>query len=459
MLLSRTLLLLCFNAFLDGADRTFYNGILRELETEFGFDVKQFAMMQMLTSTAAMFFSPWWASILDQGLLTRRTVLVVTASGWGFISITMALWANSAAFIIGFRFLNQIFLCSGLPVGQSIITNNVSEEHRGAAFSIVGVSDSIGVILSSKFSVAMAHQQICGLAGWRAGLLALGLASLAFACAAACDTAQGEIDRQKEQGGGGVLKVAVKNLRNITNIPTFWGIALYNCFYRLCDDAMIYCAMWLQYSGVPDSEVGSLLAMGSTGSMLGNMIFGFVGDAAHKAWALHGRLYVGQFCCVCIIPVAVVLFHWLPPSVGSFVPHGMCLFLLGLLESGWGVGANRVILTMIVPRSQASSIMAWKNVVEEMSAMSVCPLLVAWVSSASGYRSSRSSISDMPPWQTQRNATALSWTLTTCAVVAHTAMLGIYCAMHWTLKFDAPKPRDLHRRIKPLALQGDREAA
>jgi len=436
-LLSKTLLLLCFNAFLDAADGSFFKGILRELETEFGFDVELFAMMQMLTGAAAMLFNPCWAVILDQGLLRQRTVLVVTACGWGFISIAIALWANSVALIIGLRFLNQIFLCSGLPVGQSIISSRVPEEHRGAAFSVVGMSASLGVILSSKVSVAMAHQQICGLAGWRVGLFAIGLASLAFACVAACDRVQGVIGKETGQGGGGVVKVAVKNLRIFANISTFWGIALYCCFYQVCNHAMFYCAMWLQYSGVPDSKVGSLLAMGPTGAMVGHILFGFVGDAAHRVWALHGRLYVGQGCCVCIIPTAVALFYLLPPSVGSFVPHGALLFLLGFLEGGWGVGTNRVILTMIVPQTQASSVMAWKNVVEHMFAMSVCPLLVAWVSSSSGYRSSRSSISDMPPWQTRQNATALSWTLTTCVVMAHIAMLGTYCAMHWTVKFDS----------------------
>merc|ERR1740129_1248827 len=180
------LLALCLNVFLDAADGTFFKGAFRALEVDLGFSLKSFAAMQMCMSGTSMLFNPVWATVVDLQLISQRAVLIVTALGWGITSIALGLYAHSINQVICLRVVNILFLCSGMPVGQYIISSRVPPERRGAAFSVTGISGSMGVILSTKMSTTISELHLFGMPGWRFGLVTIGVASIAFAASTAC---------------------------------------------------------------------------------------------------------------------------------------------------------------------------------------------------------------------------------------------------------------------------------
>lgn len=437
---------LCLTAFLDGADASYFRGVFRSLEVDLGFGLSSFATMQMWMSGAALIFNPLWSFMLDSGIMQPKMVLVLTTLGWGITSAAMAFCAHGVTSLICLRFVNTVFLCSALPVGQSIVSSSVASEHRGKAFSIVTVCASVGVIFSTKVSVTISEHDILGMSGWRVGLLAIGLVGVASAAfmmrfVQDADSAQRRTSRQAA-GLGSFINI----LHSLSNVRCFWCIGLFCGFYHMSGVALQYGAMWMQYRGFEDADVGSVLAVQSAGTMMGHLVFGYIGDLAHRWSPLHGRLYAGQLCCGVIIPLAGVLFT--ATGLGSGALFCALFFAMGFFDGGWGLSTNRPILTVIVPQTQVASVMAWKNVIESAFAIAVWPSLVEWIASTGGYRSSRLAVQDMAADQVERNARALSRTLTWCVVPSHVAMLGIYCVMHWYLKRDL----DSLERKRPLVL-------
>ncbi|CAK0822072.1 unnamed protein product, partial [Prorocentrum cordatum] len=413
------------------------SGVFRSFETDLGFHLKEFALMQALMSGSGLIFNPMWAIIVDHQLLGVNGVMAITSLGWGVTTLVLGVFAHSIGGVISLRFVNVMFLCSGMPVGQHIVSSLIPPGRRGTAFSVIGVCGSVGVVASTKLSTTVSELRIFGMIGWRFGLVTIGVASVLFSMFIPCCLRHDAADQKSSRPEGeGVLAEVRQNLRDFSRIRSFWDIALFCSMYQVSLQAMMYSAMWLQYRGLSNAQVGTLIAWDSTGVTMGHWAFGALSDVVAKRYSLRGRLLLGQVCCGSIVPLSLILFGMAPSASGSAATAGVLFFTLGFFEGGWSVGVNRVVLTMVVPKSQASSLMAWKSVLEQLCGMLIVPVLVGLSAWRHGYESSDLPASQTPPAHMAKNATALSSMLRECVALSHVGMFLVYFVMHWHLEKD-----------------------
>merc|ERR1719271_1229844 len=106
---------LFFALFLDAADATYFQGVFRALEVDLGLSLINLSYMQGVGAVAVMIFGPIWALVADQKLLNRKMLLVVSCTGWGFVSISIGRFVTDFWQLLALRFVNAAFLSSGIP--------------------------------------------------------------------------------------------------------------------------------------------------------------------------------------------------------------------------------------------------------------------------------------------------------------------------------------------------------
>merc|ERR1719230_1435922 len=93
---------------------------------------------------------------------------------------------------------------------------------------------------------------------------------------------------------GEVVVFACSGLKDHWSSYSFRIIALQSGLYQCALQAIPFFAMWLQYSGLSDVQAGTVVACFRCGSMFGQLLGGFVGDALYAMYPLHGRQIFGQ---------------------------------------------------------------------------------------------------------------------------------------------------------------------
>lgn len=456
-----SLLPMCAWGFLDSADSVYFSGVTRALEVDICLTMRQVQLMTSVLSACLVIFAPFWAAMVDRAVLSEENCLVATAFGWGCSTVGLA-FVQGFAGLVTLRFVCTIFLSSSLPITQSIVTKHTHPVNRGVCFSFYGVFQALGALVSTKVSTTISEQRLLGMQGWRAGLLFLGVASVAFAMLLGClglrvrgrkaaERLEGAVCGPPEvpapppaagaphRGGepwaaaGAVRSIAV-GLSEFAHIYSFWALLLQCICHQFGANACSLAPMLMQYSGISDSNTGWALSMGCFSKMVGHVLLGLLADFLHRLSPLHGRAFLAQGVCLLMIPIVVTFGCVLPcrEHGSSFALFSGLYCIAAFLDSGWGCGANRPILTMIAPRGRVASLQACKLSVEHIVvAACVAPLTILALS-AKGYHSSQSRVSDMTEEQRHVNALALGDALGTISGIACAGMLGFYTVLQFT---------------------------
>mmetsp|Transcript_81418 Transcript_81418/g.226774 ORF Transcript_81418/g.226774 Transcript_81418/m.226774 type:complete len:491 (-) Transcript_81418:98-1570(-) len=431
-----TLLPLCMWGLLDAADGAYFLGINRSLETDLGLKMTQFTKMQGSICLACMIFVPVWGTVIDQKRFRLKTILAVSAAGWGLSTIAIGLHAHSFNELFLYRFLNTGFLCSKLPVLQSIVTRLAHPRIHGACFSACGVAMAMGGILSSRVSAEIAGETFFGMPGWRFGFVVLGCASTLFSGLVLVLLTEPPDENWQSSCRPNGFWVALVNFRDCWASYSFWVIALQCGFYQLCLQVLPYLAMWLQYNDFTGAQAGIVLMFWRVGDMVGQLIGGFVGDALYSRNALHGRQLFGQLVSIGAVPMLVVIFKVLDPRPESLWYFATFMFLFGVCQDAWGPGVNRPLMSQMASKTSVASFIAWKLTLENCFGFFVGPPLITQFANIHGYHSSAEPVSSMAPAVQQRNSKALGLLMFNVLAGSFIAMFICYTALHLTFAVD-----------------------
>lgn len=440
----KALLPLCLWAFLDAADGSYFAGVFRALEVDLGLTMENLSKMQGSVCLAVMIWVPFWGAVIDHKVFSRKALLVLSAFGWGITSIGMGA-SQTFNVMLFLRFMNTGFLCSGLPIGQSIVTSIAAPSLRGACFSICAMFAGIGAVVSTKISTNISEEVIYGYAGWRVGLFTIGGISVAFSALLALVMQEPSADpavKQEEWSKSSIRDVMVFLSSSVTQSCgsySFWLIVLQCGLWQIVLQVQPYMAMWLQYSGYSDSVVGTLTSCWRIGDMVGGAMGGFFGDAFCEWNSLHGRQRYGQMVCFAALPLLTFVFG--PTHVGrlAFLHIAVLLFGLGVFNSSWGTGVNRPVLTQVVAKSHVASTMAWKLSFESVFGFLFGPSIVVGLTTHFGFRHSDQKVSEMSESFKAQNAAALGNLILVVSLSAFFAMVLIYKAMEFTFNWDLQK--------------------
>jgi len=449
------LLPLCTAAFLDAADSSYFNGVFRALEVDMHLGMSQLSTMQLTGSLAAMIFGPLWAVAADRSVLSTASLLVASSAGWGLASLGIGLTAFTFPQLLAGRFINVVFLCSGMPIAQAMIATVVPAHLRGQGFALVAVAGSLGVIVASQLSTAISEMQLWGMAGWRVGLGVLGVVSLAFSLfvyavlppEASKPSPPAGRPGQGQGQGQGWWQTPFANLRDHWRIQSFRVLCLQGCFGTFAYQVMHFSTLWFQYCGLSNWEAGSVAALQHAGGLLGALVGGTLADALARRDPLHGRQYVAQCSVACAVPVLLLVFGALPRSPASYRSFCALMFLFGFSLGMCVPGVNRPLLSEVAPKNQLASIMAWETTFEQVFSMTLGPTLVAGLSTWYGYRSSELRIEQMLPADRQQNVDALAQTIKVLAGLAYCCVVAGYTLLHWTYEGDLVMLRAQQREV------------
>jgi predicted MFS family arabinose efflux permease len=438
-----TLAPMCAWGFLDAADGSYFMGVTRALEVDIRLTMGQLQTMQSMIMVCPVFFAPFWAWVVDRRILSEEKTLALTACGWGCTSFGLA-FSRGFLDLALLRCLCMAFLCASLPVTQSLVARKTHPANRGICFSLYGMAQSFGFMVSSKVATTISEQRIMGMQGWRAGLLGLGGASVTFALACLVFERAGPPEGVVTSTGARANSESgflLAGVGEFVRIASFWVILSQCILSQFANNAFSMAPMLMQYSGLSDSETGSILLIGGLTSMAGHFVFGALADATYQLSPMHGRQIVAQLVCLCVVPVAVVIGYVLPsapqPSFGLF-----CIAKSGLdfLVSGWGGAVNRPVLTMIAPEGRVSSMQACKLSIEHVfTALAITPLCLMMYNGL-GYKSSHVKVAEMPEEVRQQNARALGIVFAIVGGASYALQVGCYTCLQCTMW------RDLRRQ-------------
>lgn len=438
-----TLMPMCAWGFLDAADGSYFMGVMRALEVDMHITMGQMQTMTSMIMVCPVFFAPFWAWVVDRRILSEEKTLALTAFGWGITSFGMA-FSRGFLDLALLRCLCMAFLCASLPVTQSLVAKKTHPANRGICFSIYGMAQSFGFMVSGKVATTISEQHLLGMQGWRAGLLGLGAASVVFALACLvferADPREDAVApaRATATSESGFL---FSGVGEFVKIASFWVILAQCIAAQFAANAFSMAPMLMQYSGLSDSETGWIMMTGGFTSMVGHFVFGALADAAYQLSPMHGRQTVAQLVCLCVVPLAVVIGYVLPwapqPSFGLFC-FAKCA--IDFLITGWTGAVNRPILTMIAPEGRVSSMQACKLSIEHMfTSLAITPLCLVMYNGL-GYHSSPDKISDMPEEVRQQNARALGIVFATVGGASYLLQVFCYSCLQCTMW------RDLRRQ-------------
>mmetsp|Transcript_18525 Transcript_18525/g.49742 ORF Transcript_18525/g.49742 Transcript_18525/m.49742 type:complete len:512 (-) Transcript_18525:52-1587(-) len=438
-----TLAPMCAWGFLDAADGSYFMGVTRALEVDVRLTMGQLQTMQSIIMMIPVFFAPLWAWVVDRRILSEEKTLALTAFGWGCTSFGLA-FSRGFLDLALLRCVCMAFLCASLPVTQSLVARKTHPASRGICFSLYGMAQSFGFMVSSKVATTISEERIIGMQGWRVGLLGLGGASVAFALA--CLAFEGaappqDVAAPAEARANSESNFLLSGVGEFVRIASFWVILSQCILSQFANNAFSMAPMLMQYSGLSDSETGWVLLTGGLTSMVGHFAFGALADATYQLSPMHGRQMVAQLVCLCIVPLTVVIGYVLPwsaqPSFGLFC---LAKSALDFLVSGWGGAVNRPVLTMIAPEGRVSSMQACKLSIEHLfTALAITPLCLMMYNGL-GYQSSPDKVADMPEEVRQQNARALGIVFATVGGASYALQVGCYTCLQCTMW------RDLRRQ-------------
>jgi MFS family permease len=378
--------------------------------------------------------------LADQRILNRKKLLFFSCLGWGFVSISIGRFVTSFSQLILLRFVNAAFLSSGIPMTQHIICSLVPPELRGKCFGLASIAGSLGVIVCSQLSTAFSEQVVFGFAGWRVGLFCLGSFSLIFAASIYLFMEEPVDEDAPEITDGGKsfnMFSSFQNLKEHWNVLTFRVMCVQGCFGLFAYQVMTFSTMWFQYCGIQDEQAGSITACWHIGCLLGSLIGGYLSDVLYRTNPMHGRQYMAQCGVSMAVPIVAIIFGVLPrgPSAMRDIAPFMCLF--GMSTGVIVPGVIRPMMSQVAPKSQVASMIAWEFSLEQFFGTLWGPILVAWLSSISGYQPSDLPVNRMPQDMRENNMEALAFVIRVCACMGYSCVFVGFSILHWAF------PRDM----------------
>ena len=284
------------------------------------------------------------------------------------------------------------------------------------------------------------------------------------------------------------LSDALAALRAVSAIPSFRVVVGQGVLGSMPWNALVFATLWMQLLGFSDVSAGAIAALFAAAVACGNLLGGFLGDAAarrsRKSSSVGGvgRVAVAQFSVAASIPLAIVLLRVLPASgpcrcqenvggvvVGKFLPRGaassanaacsprsekctaafaLVVALTGLFSS-WCGANNSAVFAEIVPAELRSSVYAFDRSFEGAVGALATPLVGVVASRVFGFEgtlagssssSSSSSASDPAAAAAALNlpqARALASALLVCSVVPWALCLAAYTLLYRFYPLDA----------------------
>mmetsp|Transcript_67616 Transcript_67616/g.189284 ORF Transcript_67616/g.189284 Transcript_67616/m.189284 type:complete len:529 (+) Transcript_67616:70-1656(+) len=427
--------LLCCVSILEGADTQLLGASMRALQEDIGLHLTDLAYMTVSQAVCTNIAAPLWGILADRGILRRRTILLLAATGQGLTVIAFA-FMPSLPYMVLCRAFDGALLAALRPISNGIVADVTSENRRGTVFGRLQSGFIMGIFVTGLFVVPMARKTILGFHGWRVAFVMVGTFSMIVAALVGQFL---EEPPHTDYGGAKGFRAVVDELWSLLRffrLPTFCVMIVQGIFGTMPWTALSFMALFFQLSGISDGQVAVIAGAQALSGAIGNMLGGLASDVLARRFGLHGRPLSAQLTVAMGIPIVYFIFVGIPPGTGSFGGYFALMVAFGLLGTWAQSGTNFPILSHIVPPSCRSRVLAWESAFENSIASGIGPVIVA--SLAEGvfhytFGQEQKDGVDIP------SAVALGRAMAVAICVPWLVCFAVYSMMHYTY------PRDIRK--------------
>jgi MFS family permease len=373
-----TLAALGFGYFIDNGEEQSMGVLFPAVKALWGLSNFQLGLVGTLRAAVAALASPLWGYAADRW--SRKNVLFFGTGIWGIWTLVCGLAPNFGS-MLAIRTISGIGLGCLMPATFSLISDTFPPSRRGRAMGILGGVGALGVIggVLSIGALASNDPGPLGLEKWRWGFFILGamsvlsgLSILTFVREPIRGGAEPELANLITPEAAERYQIKLSEVGRVLRIPTIWvatlqGMAGWMPWVVLGQ----FFPTWLvEAKGMsadidlsnPNGSAPIVMALILIGTVISNVMGGFIGDWAEQVHPRYGRTLIGQFSVFAGIPLSWIMLTqtegW---PLWAFL---LLCFTLALLIGWPGRGAKQPMMQGSVPPELRSSAAAANDLVE-----------------------------------------------------------------------------------------------
>ncbi|MBN1582228.1 MAG: MFS transporter [Anaerolineae bacterium] len=373
-----TLVALGFGYLIDNGEDQSMGILFPAIKALWGLTNFQLGLVGTVRKVAAALTSPLWGYAADKW--NRKWVLFIGTGVWGLWTLLCGLVPSFGAMLV-IRTISGIGLGCLMPATFSLISDTFAPAQRGRALGVLGGVGALGIIVGVLSMGMLASNEVwlLGLEKWRWGFFILGgmsvlsgLLILVLVREPVRGEAEPELAGKITAESAERYSIKLSDLPKVVKIPTIW-VAILQGMAGSMPWVVLgqFLPTWLvEAKGMsadinfdnPNGSAPIVFATILIGTVISNVIGGFIGDWADKISPKYGRTAIGQFSVFCGIPLSWVMLtrtdNW---PLWLFL--GLCL-VTALMISWPGRGAKEPMMQGAVPPELRSTAYAMNDIVE-----------------------------------------------------------------------------------------------
>lgn len=372
-----TLVALGFGYFIDNGEEQSMGVLFPAIKALWGLSNLDLGLVGTVRKVIAALTSPLWGYAADRW--SRKWVLFFGTGLWGIWTLLCGLMPNFGAMLI-IRTISGIGLGCLMPATFSLLSDTFTPDKRGRALGVLGGVGALGII-GGVLAMGMlaSNELLWGLEKWRWGFFVLGAMSIFsgfLILLLVREPVRGESEpelidtitaKSAEQ-----YRIKFSDLPQVVKIPTIW-VAILQGMAGSMPWVVLgqFLPTWLvEAKGMsadidfsnPNGSAPIVFAIILIGTVISNVIGGFIGDWAEKISPHYGRTVIGQISVFCGIPLSWIM---LTQTANWSVPAFLALcFTTALLISWAGRGAKEPMMQGAVAPELRSTAYAMNDLIE-----------------------------------------------------------------------------------------------
>ena len=344
----RTLFALSFGYFIDQGEGQAMSVLFPTLQAIWGLSYSNLGIISTIRNLLQSISSPFWGYISDK--ISRKTVILFGTGIWGLWTAAVGLTQNFGQLLV-IRAISGIGLGCLLPATFSIMSDTFPPKDRGKALGLMEAIGVFGIIIASIGLGFLATQTL-----WRWGYFLLGGFSVLSGLVVwflveepVRGEAEPELAGKITHEDAKKFGLQLSDLPKVLKIPTIWvaiGQGLAGSMPWVVMGSFLI--TWLVNDRDIPAENATLVFAGIVlGTVISNIIGGFLGDWAEQKSPKYGRTVIGQISIISGIPMTYILFtqteNW---SLWGIIALS---FFTALMISWPGKGAKEPMMQGVVP--------------------------------------------------------------------------------------------------------------
>lgn len=373
-----TLVALGFGYFIDNGEEQSMGILFPAIKALWGLSNYELGLVGTVRKVVAALTSPLWGYAADKW--SRKWVLFFGTGIWGIWTLLCGFMPNFGLMLV-IRTISGIGLGCLMPATFSLISDSFPPDKRGRALGVLGGVGALGIIggVLSMGMLANNDLWLFGLEKWRWGFFILGGMSILSGLLIALlvrEPVRGEAE--PELAGKITAKTAAQysikfsDLPKVVRIPTIW-VAILQGMAGSMPWVVLgqFLPTWLVEAKGMSADIDFANVQGSApivfaiiliGTVISNIIGGFIGDWAEKVSPKYGRTAIGQISVLCGIPLSWIM---LTQTERWSLPAFLILCLVTALLISWaGRGSKEPMMQGAVPPELRSTAYAMNDLIE-----------------------------------------------------------------------------------------------